>query len=286
MKKSLIVLLIGVFCSFVVSCTTSVESSSIISSEDISSAPSESNEMSEPSELSEEIKKPVFTKDEALLYFTPRKNDNLEYGVFIDYEIPVIWFNYKEVPAWLNGTSEITHPYPDNEMRSIYDFYSYLNSPYKVEFHIPFSQTTLYCPRINGESTKLTDGTMYFHYTDDRLYYDSEVDVNGNAFYCTVSKPLGEKEESDVMEEDFSFFYNIGKLKNSPGEIRTLKIFDQKTNEYYDVEAICWEKIIKFVFNNQKFLMYADRNSNFKFTDDILNNIVLFDFLEEYNKIK
>lgn len=304
-KFLLLSLLAAILCAFLISCNSTVSDNHTMSEEaseqDLSeSSGVESVELSDSTLSSEDDEKPVFTKEDALAYFKPERarefasaNNYLDFAY--EYEGSALNLPFSEFVKWIEGTSEIIFTdfgYSSDNPIGIYDYY------FTSRIYKPFTETTFYGVRINGKKMNFHDGAIYnygwvpeevgkLQYSVDYAYRESEQERAYDDVTCSVTRLFESNTNYEAMLDGVSKYYQtVGKIF-SDTEVKTIKIFDQTTDKYYDVEALCGKAFVGFVFGEQVFCIeFNPFKDDYEIADDVLNNIVIMDLLEEYNKIK
>ncbi len=270
------------------------------SNEDASSAslPDEEDGSLEGAETTEE---PVssedagldFTKEDALAYFDFEYN----YEYFADFT-PVAEtarIPFSELEKWLDGTSDLKTPstYGGEEV-SIYELFD------AELFHKPFTETDFYTIRIRGRSMNVQNNGV----DCSKPVGDDWTEENGGVWYgirynledVTVSMHVAR-----LSEYNKHYQATLGTISDcwaamgrdfKSENIQTVKMYNQITDEYIDVEVYVDEndgngiKYINFIFNRYVFTIDFFKSKKAIELDDILDDIVIMDLREAYNKIK
>ena len=308
-------LLAVILCSFLISCNSTVSDSPTTSEEascqELSGCSGVgSEELSDSALSSESDEKPVFTKEEAIAYFTPK----YIHGTYYDYYDPNNYLDFAsenygsavnmpfpEFVKWIEGTSEIVFTsfgYTSEDPIGIYDYY------FTSRIYKPFTETTFYGVRINnGTEMCFYDERIYNYgcvpvergqlsYEIYYDYWDPEQEMYPIKVFYRVERLFESNEYYEEMLDGISSYreawgVHLSEPYLSDAEVKTIKIFDQATDKYYEVEALCKKTSVECVFVDQVFTICFDHyDEEFEITDDIINNIVIMDLVEEYNKIK
>lgn len=252
-----------------------------------------SSEETASDSVSSEDKTFNFTKEEATAYF----KSEYQYQWFADItpanETAIIPFS--ELEKWLDGTSNLkTLQYYGGEEVSIYEMFA------TKQFHKLFAEIDFYTMMLNGYSMNMmyngvecskpvgydwtgVGGGVFYEIT----YHLDDVEVN---LYVTRLSEYNKAYQA--ISGTISDYYKAIDREFTAENTQTVKVYDKTSDEYIDVEVYVDEmdgngiKYIEFIFNKYIFRIEIFDTDNAINFDDILDNIVIMDLLEEYNKIK